>query len=311
MASSPILGLHHITAISGPAGKNVQFYRDLLGYRLVKKTVNFDDPGTYHLYYADYFGNPGTVLTFFPYERAARGVRGSGMTTAIGLEVPTGSLKWWKRRLEEESVIHNNISKKFGRNYIPLIDHDGLKIELTETDNPSNQIENSLPGIDLEFAPGAFHHATLTLQDIQATREVLTDLLGYKLFEQEVNQYRLVHPDANRAKYIDLVEARGEQRGRVAAGIVHHIAFRVADDAAQMKLRERLIDAGLEVTEQIDRNYFRSLYFREPGGVLFEIATDIPGFDVDEPLDELGTALKLPTQYEAMRPRLETILPKI
>lgn len=306
-----ILGLHHITAIAGNAKKNYDFYTRILGLRLIKKTVNFDDPHTYHFYYGDEQGTPGSILTFFPWEGIIAGRRGTRQVTEIGYSVPAGSLEFWQNRFEENNVIYNKSAEKFGERYLTFLDPDGLKFELTEVNTPDTRTQWTTSEISKENATHGFHHVTITTNKIDGTAKVLTDIFGYKLEKTEVNRSRFVTDAVNYAAIVDLVEAPGEAVGHVAGGSVHHVAFRVKDEATLMYFRDKVVAMGLNITEKIDRNYFYSLYFREPGGVLFEIATDNPGFTVDESLEELGSNLKLPAQYESMRTEIEGILPKI
>lgn len=310
--NNTVKGIHHITAIAGDAKRNFKFYTQILGQRFVKKTVNFDDPHTYHFYYGDEQGTPGTILTFFPWGNAVKqGRRGAGLTTEFGYSVPEGSLDFWLNRLQEKNVIYNKTAEKFGEKYITLLDPDGLKMELTVSGKSDNRKPFVTSEIGADVATRGFHQVTLTLNDIKPTEEVITSLLGYKLIGNEVNRYRYINENIDTANIIDLVLLPKEERAINANGTIHHVAFRVSDDAAQMELRKKIVDAGLHITPQIDRNYFHSLYFREPGGVLFEIATDNPGFTVDEPLAELGTNLKLPAQYEAQRSQIEKHLVKL
>lgn len=307
-----VLGLHHVTAIAGDAKKNFDFYTKVLGMRFVKRTVNFDDPQTYHFYYGNYAAEPGTIWTFFPWGNAVpRGRRGTGQATEVGFSVPAGSLDFWVKRLEAHNVLFNKPAQKFGEEYLTILDPDGLKLELTATGTPDDRQPHVTDEVGTEVAIRGFSGVTLTLADIEPTAAVLTDLLDYQLAEEHVNRYRFVNPNVPTANVIDLVAVPSEGRGHVSGGSVHHVAFRVPDDATQLALREKIAAKGLHVTEQIDRNYFHSLYFREPGGVLFEIATDNPGFTADEPLEELGTTLKLPPQYERHRAELEAVLPKL
>jgi len=304
-----ILGIHHITAIAGDAKRNFDFYTKTLGLRFIKRTVNFDDPQTYHFYFGDEQGTPGTILTFFPWGSAVRqGRRGAGMATEIGYAVPEGSLDFWIKRFEEKNVIYNKVAEKFGEKYLTFLDPDGLKLELIVPGKKDERKPFETDAVKADAATRGFYNTTLTLNDIKPTAEILTDIFGYKLIGQEVNRYRYATDAIGTANIIDLVELPSEQRGLGANGTVHHVAFRVKDDATQMAFREKIEAAGHHITPQIDRNYFHSLYFREPGGVLFEIATDNPGFTVDEPLEELGRNLKLPAQYEPMRKKIEAHL---
>lgn len=306
-----ILGIHHITAIAGNAKKNYDFYTRILGLRLVKKTVNFDDPHTYHFYYGDEHGTPGSILTFFPWEGIGAGRRGTRQVTEIGYSVPAGSLDFWQNRLEKNNVIYNKPAVKFGERYLTFLDPDGLKFELTEAKNPDSRAQWETKEVSKENAVHGFHHITITTNKMEATAAILTNVLGYRLQETEVNRSRFITDTVAHAAIVDLVEAPGEAVGHVAGGSVHHVAFRVKDEETLMYFRDKIAALGLNITEKIDRNYFYSLYFREPGGVLFELATDNPGFTVDEPLEELGTNLKLPAQYENNRTMIEGILPKL
>ena len=307
-----ILGLHHITAIAGDAKRNYDFYTRVLGLRLVKKTVNFDDPETYHFYFGDEAGTPGTILTFFPWgNRVKQGRRGTQQVTEIGYAVPSGSLDFWKERLEANNIIFNNVAEKFGEQYLTFLDPDGLKLELTVPSKPDTRTPWETGEVKAEHATQGFHHITITTNKMDATARILTEVFGYQLLQQDVNRYRFITDAVEQAALVDIVEAAGEAIGVVAGGSVHHVAFRVKDEATLMHFREKVIAQGLHITEKIDRNYFYSLYFREPGGVLFEIATDNPGFATDETVAELGSTLKLPAQYEGYRDRIEQALPPI
>lgn len=307
-----ILGLHHITAIAGDAKRNFNFYSNILGLRFIKKTVNFDDPGTYHFYFGDEVGSAGTILTFFPWgEGIQQGRKGSGMATEIGYSVPKGSLDFWQKRFEQYNVIYNKPSEKFGEKYLTFLDPDGLKLELIESKTDDNRKPWETVEVKADVATRGFHNITLTLNSIKATAAILTEIFGYKLIEQDVNRYRYATDAVENAAIVDLVELPEEKRGLGANGTVHHVAFRVQNDEILMHFRQKIEEYGLSITPQIDRNYFHSLYFREPGGVLFEIATENPGFTVDEPLEELGQNLKLPAQYESDRAAIEAHLVKI
>lgn len=304
-----ILGLHHITAIAGEAKRNYKFYTTVLGLRLVKKTVNFDDPYTYHFYYGDKVGTPGSILTFFPWEGMQSGRRGTRQVTEIGYSVPQNSLDFWLKRFEEHNVTYNKVSEKFGEQYLTFLDPDGLKFELVTSKNDDNRLPWETEQISADNALKGFHNITITTNKMDATADILTKIFGYQLLESHVNRHRFVTDAVETANIVDLVEAPGESIGHVAAGSVHHVAFRVKDDKVLMAFREKVLAAGLQITEKIDRNYFYSLYFREPGGVLFEIATDNPGFAIDESVENLGSGLKLPAQYESNREDISTRLP--
>lgn len=306
-----ILGLHHITAIAGNAQQNFDFYTKTLGLRLVKKTVNFDDPGTYHLYYGDETGSAGTILTFFPWEGIGQGTEGVGMATEIGYSVPEGSHQFWLERFGVANVKTKEITERFGEQVLAFKDPDGLSLSLIVPKTADIRTPWETAGIKKDTATKGFHSTTLTLQSIDETAKVLTDLFGYRLLGQEENRYRFITDTVENAAIVDLLEVPSGHRGRNAAGTNHHVAFRVKNEDIQMELREQILSKNLQITPKIDRDYFYSLYFREPGGVLFELATDNPGFTIDESLDELGHNLKLPAQYESIREEIEGILPKL
>lgn len=304
-----IQGLHHITAIAADAQRNYDFYTKVLGLRMVKKTVNFDDPGTYHFYYGDEHGTPGTILTFFPWENITPGRTGTGMATEITYAVPQGSLEAWKERLSRFNVTVSDVQERFGEAYLAFTDPDGLQLNLTVPAVPDTRVPWQTAGVNADIATRGFHSTTLSLKEIDATANVLTDIFGYRLLSQEGNRYRFITDAVPQAGIIDLLAVPEGQRGFNGAGTNHHVAFRVANDDIQMEYHEKIMSKGLQITPKIDRDYFYSLYFREPGGVLFEIATDNPGFTVDEPLDKLGSGLKLPKQYEPARGEIEKVLP--
>jgi glyoxalase family protein len=305
-------GIHHVTAISGKAVRNLDFYEHTLGLRFVKKTVNFDDPGTYHLYYGDEAGRPGTILTFFAWEHASAGRPGVGVAQESAFQVPASSLGYWTHRLIEKGVAHGALEKRFGESVLPFTDPDGLRLALVGIADGGAERGWSNGDIPAEHAVRGFHGVTLLLDDTAATGAVLADVLGFAKIGDEgpISRYRAA--DAHMGDVVDLRAAKGFLRGHVGRGSVHHIAFRAKDDAAQAEMAARLRERhGLQTTEQKDRKYFRSVYFREPGGVLFEIATDAPGFTVDEPLATLGTDLKLPRFLETHRQEIEAALPPL
>jgi glyoxalase family protein len=306
-----IAGIHHITAIAGNAQRNYDFYTKVLGLRMVKLTVNFDDPGTYHFYYGNETGAPGTILTFFPWEGIVTGRAGTGMATEIGYSVPKDSLEFWADRFKQHNVRQGPISQRFGETYLPFQDPDGLNIGLIASKYPDQRQPWTTPEVKADAATKGFHGVTLTLKTIAPTAAILTDIFGYELKEQEGDRYRYVTPASATAAIIDLVEAPQGTRGLSGGGTNHHVAFRVPNEEVQMEFREKILSRGLHITPKINRDYFFSLYFREPGGVLFELATDNPGFTVDEPLDQLGTHLKLPEQYESSRDKIERSLPTL
>ncbi len=306
-----ILGLHHITAIAGDAQRNYDFYTEVLGLRLVKKTVNFDDPQTYHFYFGDALGTPGSILTFFPWPRVKPGKNGAGMATGIGYSVPQGSLGFWKERFEKFGVPHRGISKRFGEELLSFQDPDGLILELIVPGNKDERKPWETKDVKAEVGIKGFHNVTLTLKDHKATAEILTDVFGYDLVGTENNLVRYKTSAAQNAAIVDILVDPKAERGQNAGGTNHHVAFRVKDEETLMSFREKIQQKGLQITEKINRDYFFSLYFREPGGVLFEIATDNPGFATDETPQELGSSLQLPDRYKGARAQIEKALPEL
>jgi glyoxalase family protein len=305
-------GIHHVTAISGRAERNLHFYTHILGLRFVKKTVNFDDPGTYHLYYGDEAGHPGTVLTFFPWEDAAPGRAGVGLAQQTMFRVPSGSIGYWTHRFVEKGVAHEALERRFGEPTLSFTDPDGTSLALVGIPGAEEETAWSGGGIPGEHAIRGFHGVVLMLDDASRTAAMLKDVFGFAEFAREPQLIRFRANDTVLGGVVDLREAKGFLHGRMGRGAVHHVAFRAPNDAAQAAMARKLtVDHGLHPTEQIDRQYFRSVYFREPGGVIFEIATDEPGFAVDEPLAALGRELKLPPFLEPRRPQIEAALPPL
>ncbi len=306
-----ILGLHHITAIAGDAQRNYDFYTKVLGLRMVKKTVNFDDPQTYHFYFGDGMGTPGSILTFFPWPRVRQGKNGAGMATGIGYSVPEGSLEFWRERFEKFNVPHGKISKKFGEDFLAFQDPDGLKLELIIPKHKDERKPWETLDVKENVAIRGFHNVTLTLTNHKFTAEILTDVFGYELIGTENSLYRFRTSAVENAAVVDIIEDPKAEIGQNAGGTNHHVAFRVKDEETLMAFREKVMQKGLQITEKIDRDYFFSLYFREPGGVLFEIATDNPGFATDETVEELGSSLQLPDRYKDARAQIEKALPQL
>ncbi len=308
-----LLGIHHVTAIATDPQRNLDFYTQVLGLRLVKQTVNFDDPGTYHFYFGDETGRPGTILTFFSWPLARRGSRGTGQVTATSFSVPEGSLGMWSDRLRREGVIAEEVKQRFDEEVLTLLDPDGLKLELV-----AQKGADSLPfwaggRLPETMAVRGFHGVTLALEGYEATARLLTGVMGFHHAAEERNRFRFT-ADATgpgRGVLVDLLCSPETARGHVAAGTVHHVAFRVGSDEDQLECRTILAGGGMNVTPVLDRNYFRSIYFREPGGVLFEIATDPPGFTADEASEDLGSSLKLPEWLEPQRRLIEASLPEL
>ncbi|MCU0987177.1 MAG: ring-cleaving dioxygenase [Acetobacteraceae bacterium] len=303
--------LHHITAIAADPAANLAFYRDVLGLRLIKRTVNFDDPGTYHLYYGDEVGSPGAILTFFPYVGARQGRHGTGQAEEIAFAIPPASLSFWIERLAAHGVAADTPARRFGETVLAFRDPDGLLLELVADEAAPALAGFAQAGVPAEHAIRGFRGITLWLDDPGPTEAVLTEVLGYVPAAVEGARQRFVHPAGGLGGIVDLRAAPGFWRGAQGAGTIHHIAFRAASDAAQEGASRALGAMGIGVTPQQDRNYFRSTYFREPGGVLFEIATDDPGFAIDEPVERLGEALMLPARYERHRAQIEAVLPKL
>lgn len=305
-----VKGFHHITAIAGDAKRNLTFYTEVLGLRLVKKTVNFDDPGTYHFYFGNETGTPGTILTFFPWEGVPKGRQGTGMATEVGYSVPAGSLSFWKERLARYGV-GNHAGTRFGEPFLAFEDPDGLPLALIEPAGVDDRQPWVTEEIGKEVGIRGFHSTTLTLRSITNTAAVLTEVFGYEFAGKEGYRHRYITKALPTAATVDLLETPNQSPGVGAGGTIHHVAFRVQDEEVQEEIRQRVDERGLNVTPKIDRNYFFSVYFREPGGVLFEIATDNPGFTVDEPINELGTHLMLPPRYEPRRAEIERVLPAL
>lgn len=313
LAFGPIVklrGIHHITAIASDPQRNVDFYTQILGLRLAKRTVNFDDPSTYHFYFGDRNGRPGSTITFFAWPGARRGIRGTGQVISASFAIPATSIEYWKARLAEHRVFCEEIPSRFNAPGLRLTDTDGLLLELIESaqlDDVDLKYESEVPQ---KFAIHGFHAPTLEVQQTGPTEELLKTL-GFELVGEEKSRRRLSVNSKSTSAQVDLVERAEGQFGVNSAGTVHHIAFRCANDKEQSRWRKELIDIGLHVTPVIDRFYFHSIYFREPGGILFEIATEGPGFTVDEPVKQLGESLKLPPQYEQHRAEIERALPPI
>lgn len=309
--TEPISGIHHVTAIATDPQTNLDFYAGVLGLRLVKRTVNFDDPGTYHFYFGDELGQPGTILTFFPWPLARRGGRGSGQATVTSFSIPEGSLVYWKDRLQRLGVIAEEPEARFAEEAIAFYDPDGLKLELVEH---RDSLEGGywkggpVPG---QHAIRGVHGVTLVEQELDPTARLLTEVMGLEATEAAGSRSRFESGTPGAGRRIDVLHSPGEERGRIAAGTVHHVAWRVPDRATQADWRARLLDAGFHPTEVLDRQYFESIYFREPGGILFELATDPPGFTRDEEPADLGSALKLPPWLEPDRQRIERMLPTV
>lgn len=307
---NPSKGLHHITAVSGDPQTNVDFYQQVLGQRLIKTTVNFDDPGTYHLYYGDEIGSLGTALTFFPWQNMPRGRVGNGETGALAYAIRPEALGFWERHLAQKGIEYTR-KERFSAPMLALLDPDGMAIELIASEHHA-QIQHWQAGpISAENALRGFHSVTLWLVEVEGTADILSEQLGYRFINQEGQRYRFQAQNTNADLYVDILHRPGAPRAQFGVGSIHHIAFRTRDDAEQLAYRQNLLQAGQRVTPVQDRQYFHSIYFRAPGGVLFEIATDEPGFLIDESVEELGSSLRLPPWYEAQRAAIEAILPPL
>ena len=293
-------GIHHITAIAGNPQTNIDFYEGILELKLIKKTVNFDDPGTYHFYFGDEVGRPGTILTFFPWgKNANKGRRGRGQVISLSFSVPSGSLKYWEERFKKFKVVFDGPYDRFGENVISIEDPDGIEIELIE--NGTEKSDTAIRG---------FKSATLSVESLAKSQSVLTGVLGFNLIGNEGSRYRF-ESEGSIGNNIDLIVSPDSFPGIMGAGAIHHIAFRAADRVHQHTISKLLMQINLRVTEVIDRKYFKSVYFREPNGILFEIATDLPGFLVDEKKEDLGKILQLPEWFESKRNVIEKSLQQL
>ena len=304
------MGIHHITAIAGDPDRNLRFYARTLGLRLVKLTVNYDDPATYHFYFGDELGRPGSILTFFPWTHGSPGRLGTGQVAAVGFAISPSSLGFWIERLLAQGVGYQGPTRRFDEPVLAFADPDGLPIELIATERVGTMPGWAEGPVPAEHAIRALHGATIWEDGDTGTAELLEDQLGFRRLAEEGTILRLEGGEGP-GMLIDLRRAPGFWRGAGGVGTVHHIAFRADAAADQLARREALEGAGYQVTPVLDRTYFRSIYFREPGGVLFEVATDGPGFTVDESVGELGASLQLPSQLEPARDRITAVLPPL
>jgi len=307
-----ISGIHHVTAIAADPQRNVDFYAGVLGLRLVKRTVNFDDPGTYHFYFGDAVGSPGTIMTFFPWPRAVAGSSGSGMVGTTAFSIPRDSTAYWIERLSAHGLPAHLLNDWSGRAAVAVQDHDGLELLLVAEDDDDDDARAAAWGdgpVPADHAIRSFHGVTLRVADPELTARFLMDVFGMSEAPGEGPHLRFTAPGNSPGRVIEIEPS--DEAGRGGRGTVHHVAFRARTDEEQSRWRDMLSEAGHSVTPVLDRQYFRSIYFREPGGVLFEIATDAPGFDHDEEAESLGTELKLPSWLEPRRTAIEEILPPI
>lgn len=303
-------GIHHVTAIASDPQRNLDFYVGVLGLRLVKRTVNFDDPGTYHFYFGDERGTPGSILTFFPWPGARRGAVGAGQVGVTSLAIAPESIGWWLHRLVASGVAHERPVTRGDERVLALRDPDGMPIELVAHEASLTRPSWGGGTVPPEHAIHGVHAVSLWVADAAPTADVL-ETLGFRPAGEGDGTARFVAGDGGPGAIVDVRSVGGFPRGVGGAGTVHHVAFRAADDEAELAIRAAVVDRGLQPTPQIDRSYFHSVYFREPGGVLFEIATDVPGFVTDEPLEGLGEGLMLPPQFASQRAAIERALPPI
>jgi len=306
----PIVGLHHVTAIASNPQRNLDFYTELLGLRLIKRTINFDDPGTYHFYFGDDVGSPGTILTFFPWPHATRGIKGTGETSATAFSVEPDSLEFWENRLTKAGLRVDQAGLRFDDPVLAFDDLDGMRLELVGQSHAAGHKPNRSTDVPANHSIHGFFGVTLCTTGLDKTAAVL-EKMSFTQTGVEGSRYRFGAPGQALGNQIDVVVQPKVARGRLGAGSVHHIAFRVPDDAAQLEWKEELETFSLDITPVLDRTYFHSIYFREPGGVLFEIATDPPGFSFDESVETLGETLKLPPWLEPRREVIERTLPPI
>lgn len=303
-----LTGIHHVTMIASDPQRNLDFYTGLLGLRLVKLTVNFDAPNVYHFYYGDGLGSPGTILTFFPFPGARPGRQGAGQAAVTALAIAPASLGYWIERLLAAGIIYDGPSVRGETRVLSFKDPDGLQLELVTDATAVLQAAWERGPVPVEHQIRGVAGVTLWEDPAESTAAFLTDILGFEAEEEARNDTRRYTSDG---KYADVRSVRGFWSGVVSAGTVHHVAWRTPDDAQQLRWREKLAPVAPNLTSVQDRQYFNSIYFREPGGVLFEIATDAPGFLIDETADELGSSLMLPPRYEEQRALIEDTLPTI
>jgi glyoxalase family protein len=306
-----IPGIHHVTAIASDPQRNLDFYTSVLGLRLVKLTVNFDDPGTYHFYFGDEKGQPGTILTFFPWPGARRGRWGNGQVAVTSFSIPDGAIGYWEERLKRNGVTVGQRTHRFDEQALAFVDPDGLQLELvSHADVETNAHWKGGP-VPLPYAVRGFHCVTLWEKNHSDTAKLLTDTLGFRLVQQDEQRYRFQATSDGPGAVVDVLHRPDGERGWGGAGTIHHVAWRTYDDAQQLSWQQKIRGQGVNVTPVRDRQYFNSIYFREPGGVLFEIATDPPGFTLDEPVQELGRRLRLPSWLEPRRAEIEGSLPEL
>jgi glyoxalase family protein len=305
-----LLGIHHVTSITGDVQRCADFYLSVLGLRFIKKSINQDMPDTYHIYFGDYVGSPGTAMTFFGWPDWPQRRAGSGQVTTVSFSVPPESLDFWNRRLHEQGVSAEPV-RRFGTDGITLEDPDGIVLELIAQSSKQPWVAWAGSPVDHKQAIRGFHSVTMTVAEATATFDLLTATMGFRKTAHEGHRTRFETGEGGPHSIVDVVEAPEGPEGEESVGSVHHVAWRAADAAHQSEWREALVKAGRNVTPVIDRYYFKSIYFREPGGVLFEIATDGPGFTIDEKAEALGSTLSLPPWFQVQRETLDATLPPI
>ncbi|HAI74847.1 MAG TPA: ring-cleaving dioxygenase [Microscillaceae bacterium] len=310
MSERLINGLHHVTALASNPQRNVDFYTGILGLRFIKKTINFDAPDVYHLYYGDEAGSPGTIMTFFPYVGIPKGRKGTGQLTYTAFTIDQGALSFWMDRLAAFNIPFEGPKQRFEEKYLTFEDFDGLGVELVAVANdPRQGWANDI--IPAEFAVKGFHTVTLHEASADRTVQLLTEQMQHKLIAEEAGRFRFEAGQGGGGNYVDVLYVPNSVKGLQGAGTVHHVAFSTENDETQLAIREKVLSMGFQATPVIDRNYFHSIYFREPGNILFEIATNPPGFTVDETLEQLGSKLQLPPWQEPNRGKIEQILDPI
>jgi glyoxalase family protein len=305
-----LLGIHHVTSITGDVQRCVDFYVNVLGLRFIKKSINQDMPDTYHIYFGDHVGSPGTAMTFFGWPDWPKRRPGTGQVTTVSFSVPPGSLEFWNSRLRKLGVNGKHAST-FGTDAIVVADPDGIELELVAQSSKQPWVAWPDGPVDRDHAIRGFHSVTMTVAQAKATFDLVTKTMGFRKTAHEGNRTRFETGEGGPHSIVDVVEAPEGPEGEESIGSVHHVAWRAADVAHQSGWREAVVKAGFNVTPVIDRYYFKSIYFREPGGVLFEIATDGPGFTVDESVESLGSTLSLPPWFQVRRDRLDVTLPPI
>ena len=306
-----ISGIHHVTAIASDPQRNLDFFTDVLGLRLVKLTVNFDDPSTYHFYFGDGTGRPGTILTFFPWPGARRGRHGNGQVAVTSFSIPEGSVGYWEERLKRHDISVGEPSRRFDEEALVFLDPDGMQLELVAHPGSGGNTPWVGGPVPSEYAIQGFYGVTMWEENVERTVTLLTETLGFHLQAEAGQRLRFKAASDGPGALVDVIHRPHGEPGRGGAGTVHHVAWRTPNDEEQTIWQAEIANRGYRVSQVMDRQYFHSIYFREPGGVLFEIATDPPGFTFDEPQDRLGQGLKLPPWLESQRNQIEEMLPRL